>query len=245
MYKIGLVSISFRKNTVDEIIEACLKSGISGVEWGSDVHVPQGNTENAKSVFKKTIGAGLSVFAYGSYYRAGENADFKPFLESAQALHAPVIRVWAGTKGNDEADEEYRKAVIADTQKICDMAKPIKIVFEFHGNTLTDNYQSALELYNKINRENFGLYWQPDFKKSHQINLEAIKALLPYMSNIHSFFWKPDFNHRGKISEGEAIWKDFIKETGKGHNFLLEFMPDDDISSLPFEAEALRKCLED
>ena len=39
-YTLGLVSISFRKHTPEEIIQAVKAAGLSCIEWGSDVHAP-------------------------------------------------------------------------------------------------------------------------------------------------------------------------------------------------------------
>ena len=56
----GLVSISFRRYSVDEILDACKSAGLSLIEWGSDVHVPAGNAAIADEVAAKTREAGLS-----------------------------------------------------------------------------------------------------------------------------------------------------------------------------------------
>ena len=49
----GLVSISFRRYSVDDILDACQKAGLTCIEWGSDVHVPVGQLENAINVGNK------------------------------------------------------------------------------------------------------------------------------------------------------------------------------------------------
>ena len=36
MYQTGLVSISFRKHTVEEIIREVRRCGLTHIEWGSD-----------------------------------------------------------------------------------------------------------------------------------------------------------------------------------------------------------------
>ena len=41
MYSSGLVSISFRSHTPDEILRAAAESGLTQIEWGSDVHAPR------------------------------------------------------------------------------------------------------------------------------------------------------------------------------------------------------------
>ena len=71
MNKTGLVSISFRDKTPEEIIEYSLCSGIDAIEWGGDVHVPHGDIEKAKEVARLTLDAGLSMPEYGSYYIIG------------------------------------------------------------------------------------------------------------------------------------------------------------------------------
>ena len=39
-YNLGLVSVSFRRHSPKEILEAVRASGLSCIEWGSDVHAP-------------------------------------------------------------------------------------------------------------------------------------------------------------------------------------------------------------
>ena len=46
MIESGLVSITFRKLTVEKIIELVKEAGLQGIEWGGDVHVPHDNTES-------------------------------------------------------------------------------------------------------------------------------------------------------------------------------------------------------
>ena len=55
----GLVSISFRRYSVDEIIAACREAGLEWIEWGSDVHVPAGNLTVADEVAAQMKEAGL------------------------------------------------------------------------------------------------------------------------------------------------------------------------------------------
>ncbi len=41
MRPVGLTSVTFRQLTVDQIITLARETGCTGIEWGSDVHVPQ------------------------------------------------------------------------------------------------------------------------------------------------------------------------------------------------------------
>ena len=68
----GLVSISFRNLCPEEIIDITKESGLLGIEWGGDLHVPHGDVPVAAEVGSKTREAGLEVSSYGSYYRFAE-----------------------------------------------------------------------------------------------------------------------------------------------------------------------------
>ena len=59
----GLVSITFRQLQPREIITLVQKSGLKGIEWGGDVHVPHGNLHAAREVGHMTREAGLTVAA--------------------------------------------------------------------------------------------------------------------------------------------------------------------------------------
>ena len=39
-YHLGVVSVSFRQHTPEEILEATRAAGLSYIEWGSDVYAP-------------------------------------------------------------------------------------------------------------------------------------------------------------------------------------------------------------
>ena len=58
MIKPGLVSITFRNLSVQEISGLAAKSGLVGIEWGGDVHVPHGDVGAARKVRKLTVDAG-------------------------------------------------------------------------------------------------------------------------------------------------------------------------------------------
>lgn len=69
MLKTGLVSVTFRDKTPEEIISAVKQCGLEGIEWGGDVHVLPGDVSRAREIRHLTEQAGLAVWAYGSYLR--------------------------------------------------------------------------------------------------------------------------------------------------------------------------------
>ena len=251
MLKSGLVSVSFRGLAPEEVAKVAVASQLEGIEWGGDVHVPPGDLERAKQVRAITERAGLKTFAYGSYYQAGENEnpkqDFLPYLQAAEVLGAPSIRVWAGTKWSWRADESYVKRVVEDTKIICDMAKErhMKICYEYHGWTLTDNRFSAVDTVKLAERDNLYLYWQPNFALTEEENRLALKMVLPYLDHVHVFYW--DANEaRFPLSQGQTLWKSFIdmiKKDGKDHGLMLEFLKDDSTQQCINDALTLNSLL--
>ena len=56
--EIGLTSVTFRDKDYETILDYCVKSGISCIEWGSDVHVPENDLEKAEKVRRASAEAG-------------------------------------------------------------------------------------------------------------------------------------------------------------------------------------------
>ncbi|MCC6580733.1 MAG: TIM barrel protein, partial [Phycisphaeraceae bacterium] len=162
----GLVSITFRKLTPREIIDLVVGAGLRGIEWGGDIHVPHGDTARAADVGRLTREAGLTVAAYGSYYKVGRSEaaglSFARVPASAVALGAPLIRVWAGDRGPADTDASAREAITADARRIAVMAQGagLPIAFEFHGGSLTETAESAAQLVRDVGLPNVSTLWQ-------------------------------------------------------------------------------------
>lgn len=251
MIQSALVSISFRSLGVEEIITLAAAAKLAGIEWGSDVHVPAGDLERAAKVSALMAEQGLETFAYGSYYRVGENSkpaeDFQAYLASALALGAPCIRVWAGKRASVEADDAYRQAVLEDTRIICELAAEheIEIAFEYHPNTLTDDRYSAIRLFQAVDQANLKLYWQPNFALSEEENLDALEMVLPYLRDVHVFSWYSDHSRR-ELAACTDLWQkylDLINRSGHDHRLMLEFVKDDKPEQLLTDAETLNQWL--
>lgn len=249
MIKCGLVSISFRSLSCEEIIKITKESGLEGIEWGGDVHVPSGDKKQAKYVAELMKKSELQTSAYGSYYKIGTYGknfkdEFKKVLEAAVALGAPVIRIWAGTQASAKTSDCTRKALTDECIEIADMAakENVTLAFECHRNTLTDDYKSSLKLMKETDRKNLKMFWQPNEEKSYEYNLKALKELLPYIVNAHVFNW-PNPGIRKPISEADDQWKNYfsvLNNDEKSHWCSLEFMPDDKPESLFTEAETIK-----
>ncbi|MEX2381841.1 MAG: TIM barrel protein [Opitutales bacterium] len=250
----GLVSITFRKLTIPEIIHLVRKSELKSIEWGGDIHVPPGNAQAAEDARKRTADAGLSVAAYGSYYRVGtsekEQAPFEKVLQSAVALQAPTIRVWAGSVGSAKVDAAARKHLVRQTKRIASLAAEAKITisFEFHRNTLTDTNEAALQLLKEVDHSNVFSLWQPAVGASLEYAAEGLRSLLPRLSNVHAFSWSDKGTDRLPLAAGRARWSAFLdvaRSSGRDHHVLLEFVRDDSPERFLEDAATLREWLAD
>lgn len=248
----GLVSISFRQLTPEKIAELVKKSGLKGIEWGGDKHVPHGDIETAENVKKLTEEAGLEVAAYGSYYRTAvsekENLSFESVLNSAVALGAKKIRVWAGNKDSQDASEQDWADVAADSRRIADMAaaKGIMIVYEFHGGTLTNTYESCKKLLEMVAHENVLTYWQPIHGLTAEENTAGLKTILQWVRGAHVFHWWPDHTNRLPLSEGKDRWEMYLNtlnSCGTDIYALMEFVKDDDPQNFLTDAQTFRELL--
>lgn len=250
MVKTGLVSVTFRKLSPEEIIKLVVQAGLDGIEWGGDIHVPHGDAGRAREIGEKTRDAGLSVASYGSYYYVGcekeKNLPFERVLESALELKAPIIRVWAGNRASAAADQAWWDTVITDAARIGQMAleQGIKVAFEYHANTLTDTRESAYRLLKEINHPNIYSYWQPPVGWSMEECLDGLNKILPWLTHVHTYQWKE--REKRPLEEGVSIWTEYmkvIKQVEGDRYSMIEFVKDDAPEQFLKDADALKKIV--
>ena len=113
MFKTGLVSISFRKNDVEEIIRKVSEAKLEYVEWGSDVHAPFDNFRAISNINGLSEQYGVKTSSYGTYFKVGRDDpnDIKNYFSAAKSLGTNVLRVWIGLKGSaDFSKDEKQRA---------------------------------------------------------------------------------------------------------------------------------------
>ena len=247
----GLVSVTFRQKTPEEVIVLAAQAGAIWLEWGGDIHVPPGDLAGAHTVGAMTREAGLVNAAYGSYYRVGappspEN-DFAQTLASAKALGAPVIRVWAGQKSSADVGEAERGAILRDSQRICDMAdmEDITVATEFHGGTLTDTVESTLKFIAETDRPNLRTLWQPLDSATPARRRWELEQLAPWLAHLHVYHGQP--GNPGPLALGEAEWSACLKALmplDRPIGMLLEFVQEAVPEQFLADAAVLRGWLD-
>ena len=251
MFETGLTSISFRPYSVEAILGAASRAGLHQMEFGSDVHVPAGDLALAHSVRQETESCGMAAGSYGSYFRLGTSADpaaILPYLDTAAALGASVVRIWGGTVGSKDLTAAQFDALAAEGRQLAEIAAAhgIILALECHNGTVTDEYHSAMRYMTAVDHPAMRMYWQPNQNYGHAYNLESAEALAPYTTNIHVFSWEIRENRLVKLPLAAHAdrWHDYLSifaRTGTAHSLLLEFMHDDRIESLAETAAELNR----
>lgn len=237
----GLVSVTFRQLSIEEIGELAIECGLQAVEWGADVHVPPCDFAAAR----RALDTGLKVAAYGSYYRAGvtDRSELAGILETAAELDAPLVRVWAGTQGSEECAD--RGPVVEALQHAAEHAEAMgtRIALEYHRNTLTDTLESTLDLLAEV--EGVVPYWQPRGGQDVFSAVHEVRTLEPVTA--HVFSWGPGGGKdRLPLKARKDLWRPVLTELardGIDRNVLLEFVVDDSPEAFRADAKTLLSYL--
>lgn len=245
----GIVSATFREKTAEDIIRLCTQTGLKAVEWSENSHVMPNDPKGADELYKKTVEAGLQIAAYGSYYRLGQQeapaATFHASIISAAALHAPVIRIWAGGQASDDVDFERRIAMAKEAQIICDIASGygIKVALEWHKNTLTDTNESAIRFLEEVGNDNLYCLWQPTVALSMDERKAGLDILGDRLLNLHIYYWLDGV--RRPLEEGIGEWKQYLEHVSKEKDRygLLEFVMNNTEDQFLEDAKVLHQII--
>lgn len=249
MIRAGLTSITFRALSRLEVVRLAAEAELDGIEWGGDIHVPPGDAAAAKDAVRLCRERGLAIPSYGSYYRLGEEAPemLSRTLDTAAALGARIVRVWAGRTGSDTADEAVRRRVAGDGRRAAEGAaeRGLRIACEWHGGTLTDTAASAQALFDAVDHPAFGTYWQPRGRQSADFCLRDMDTALPRLLGLHVFHWDAATGARRPLVEGTSDWTAYLRRLPADAEIyaLIEFVRDDVPGQLGPDAATLRTWL--
>lgn len=240
--EISFTSVTFREKTVEEILRIAAENDIACVEWGGDVHVPPGLIAEAKRVLSLMQAQNMRALSYGSYFKLLCGMDFTPYAESAAALGAKTIRIWAGDSWRRKRTfgEDEKTFAAEELRKVCLLAQDygLTVCLEKHRYTLTENAAVARALIEAVGMPNLKSYWQPNPELSIEENLGAIETLSDYITNVHVFSWTAD-NARLSLKNGEDAWKRYIDALG-ARAYILEFVKGDSQVQFAEDVNTLR-----
>ncbi|HET6179813.1 MAG TPA: sugar phosphate isomerase/epimerase family protein [Candidatus Sulfotelmatobacter sp.] len=136
------------------------------------------------------LGSSAQMYVDDPAKRAKELADARRFIDLAQALEAPYVRVFGGKADSDKSlapDAETKARVAAGLRELGTYAGPrgVTIIIESHDHftasaTLKDVLQQA-------NSEHVGLLWDAHhtFATSNEEPEFTVKQLGPYIRHTH------------------------------------------------------------
>lgn len=242
-YNLGLVSISFRKNSAEEILDAMKKAGLTHIEWGSDVHAPKDDEANLDRIVKLQKEYGITCSSYGTYFRLGVTpiSELEGYIKAAKVLGTHVLRLWCSDKDSENHTDEEKAELFNQCKTAAKIAENqgVKLCMECHNNTYTNTKEAALELMQEVNSPNFGMYWQPNQYRTEDENVRYATLLKDYTEHLHVFNWEG--SEKFPLAGGAKIWKRYLACFGDNKTLLLEFMPDNKIESLVTEVAALKE----
>ena len=243
MYKTGLCSISFRKHTAAEVAAAAFGAGLDVIEWGGDVHAKCDDADALREITALSEKYHIPCSSYGTYIWLGTGmVDKLPaHIAAARILGTNVLRVWGGMKGSADLTPADRAALYAEAAEAVEIAKKsgVTLCLEAHINTVTDSIEEAEAILREV--PGLRMYWQPNHRRDDEFNLRYAEKIAPYVENVHVFNWRKVV--KASLWDSRAIWVEYLRRLGPDKTLLLEFMPDDDIATLPAEADALRDII--
>ncbi len=244
-HRTGLVSVSFRAHTPREILRAMQASGLTLIEWGSDVHAPCRDVHRLDELAALQREYGITCCSYGTYFRLGQTpiSELEAYMLAAKRLETDMLRVWCGSKSGADMSEAEISSLLADCRAAADMAKKygVTLCTECHMGTFTERPEDSLWLMQEVDSPHLRTYWQPFQWRSTRQNLAYLRALAPYVTHLHVFHWKQ--SDRFPLALGSDEWQDYLALLDQPHTLLLEFMPDDRLGTLAAEADALRTII--
>lgn len=245
--KIGMTTVTFRTKNVEEIIRISKKAGIDGLEWAEgEEHIVSQDKAGIEAVKKLSKENNLEIFSYGSYCRMTDKEECAKAVETAAILGAPIIRVWAGKKGSQLCEREYYAAIVENSKYMAKLAKKegIRIDFEYHPKTLTDNDDEAILLIERIGMDNVGLYWQTNCAASFEENAASFEKIRPYMfRNIHINTGVPGKGFLNISEVYEQMHGYFNPHKSENYNLIIEFVKDGTEDNFIKDVQALKRII--
>lgn len=200
-FKFSLAAYSYRdllqgdppRLTLFDFIDDCAAMGLDGTELTS-YYFPQPPTDDYIRSLKQRcflLGLDVSGTAVGNDFgfppgpqRDVQLQDVKRWIERAEILGAPVIRVFAGHAKDGIAAEETHRLIVNGLEECCDYAgsKGVHLALENHGGP-TSTAEGILALVRDVSSPWFGV--NLDTGNFHSDDIYAdLARVAPYAINV-------------------------------------------------------------
>ena len=243
---LGLVSVSFRDRTPEEILQAMKRAGLSVIEWGSDIHAPCTDTARLAELAALQKEYGITCCSYGTYFKFEKTPldELESYIRAAKILGTDVLRLWCGRKSGAEMSAEEKSALLADCRAAARIAEHynVTLCMECHQKTCTERVSDAVWLMEQVDSPHLKMYWQPFQWQTASENLQSARAIAPFAAHIHVFNWKGE--EKLPLAAATEEWRAYLAAFPTPHTLLLEFMPNGTLDELAAEAAALKQITE-
>jgi sugar phosphate isomerase/epimerase len=174
-FKFSLAAYSYRellkgdnpKLTLKDFVEDCAKFGLEGTELTSYYFPKDTSPEYLRTLRRQCFRLGLDVSgtAVGNDFghppgekRKTEIANVKQWIEFAEILGAPVIRIFAGHVQKDQTEAQAHTLMVQAIEECCDYAGKhgVHLALENHGGP-TATADGLLKFVRDVNSPWFGV----------------------------------------------------------------------------------------
>jgi sugar phosphate isomerase/epimerase len=238
-FKFSLAAYSYRdllqakppRVTLEDFIDDCAKFGLEGTELTSyyfpDDPAPEYFRQLKAAAFRR--GLDISGTAVGNDFcvppgerRTREIAHVKRWIEYADLMDAPVIRIFSGGVNEDQSAEDARRLAVEAIEECCEHAGKygIFLALENHGG-LTTKVDDMLAMVRDVQSPWFGVNMDTGNFRSADVYGDLAK-LAPYTLNVQvKVMIHPDGQPR-QSSDYHRLAK-ILREAGYRGYVVLEF----------------------
>ncbi len=221
MMSLGLCTMSFPKNTPEQVLDIVKGSRVKVLEWsGRDYHLPPSSTERrVRELAGRCADIGIATPSYGSYFNvyAQDEAEFSRVLDVTCALGADTVRVWSGDwddpgEMSGMSDEQISR-LAANAARFGEMAilRGVKLAFEYHLHYPTCGAAEVLRVIREASHPNVQTYFQmlTETRRSVAQNLADLVAVWPHLVNVHVHYFEDE--DLLPLSRGAHIWHPLLE----------------------------------
>ncbi len=243
-FKFSLAGYSYRdlltgknaKLTLEDFIADCAKMGLEGTELTSYYFPPEPSGEYLRKLKHLTFRLGLDIsgtaVANDFCYPAGPERDkqmahVKKWVEYAEILGAPVIRIYSGTPRRGQTPAEAHKLAVEGIEEACDFAGKhgIFLALENHGG-LTTTVEGTLAIVRDVKSPWFGVNMDTGNYRSNDIYGDLAK-IAPFSVNVQIKVAVSGPDGKSRPSDFKLLAK-ILSEAGYRGYIVLEYEENED-----------------
>jgi 3-dehydroshikimate dehydratase len=194
--RVALCTSALREKLLEDALAATSRLGFRGVEvWGREPHVGEVYDYNRSRQCRRLCEERhLEIVAFGSYLRFGatrkiqDGVDLLETLQTAHALRAPIVRVWASDVPSASADAKTWHNAVAEAREAAQRCRKLGIILavEMHDDTLADTADTARRFIDEADCENLRLNYQPAGRDGLGDPLTRLTRVMDYVVHVHA-----------------------------------------------------------